>query len=192
MRSTRRTALTGMGLSAIVLGGAPVAAALDGRGPGLVPGQDDAPFFGFSVSPQTVRPGGTVDLTVTDCTDQEATAESAVFERVVLGVPGPTQSARTTVDADARVGAVYDVVFRCGDEMASATLTIADGDAPPSPSPTASPTAKPTRGAQAGGGGTTRSRGDTTLLAAGAGLTAVAAAGGVVLCRRRAGRRGRA
>ncbi|ONK16203.1 hypothetical protein [Streptomyces sp. MP131-18] len=184
-----RTALAAAGLGATILGtGAPAALAL-GEERAARP---KAASFGFSVSPAAVRPGGAVDLTVTNCTRHEATAESAVFDRVVLGMPGELQSARTTVDTDARVGAEYDVTFTCGAQSGTATLTILAATPSPSPtgtstaSPTASSTVLPTRGAQAGVGGT-QSDNDTMLLA-GAGLTAAAVTGAVLLARRRTGR----
>ncbi|MDT0309937.1 hypothetical protein RM780_23715 [Streptomyces sp. DSM 44917] len=186
--STLRTALVATAFGATVLGaGAPAALAAEAARPARAPGQADAPF-GFSVSPAAVRPGGAVDLTVTNCTRYEATAESAVFDRVVLGMPGELQSARTTVDADARVGATYDVTFTCGPESGTAPLTILAATTSPSPTgtATASSTVLPTRGARAGVGGT-QSGGDT-LLWAGAGVTLTALAAGFVLFRRRAGR----
>ena len=177
---TPRTALAATGLSAIVLASsAPVALA-------LAPAQ--AATFGFSVSPQTVVPGGAVDLTVTGCTESEATAESAVFDRIVLGMPGETQSARTTVDTDARVGAQFTVTFTCGSETGNATLSIASPTASPSASAstTASSTTLPTRGAQAGVGGS--SSNDDTMLLVGAGLSMAAVTAAAVVIRRRAGR----
>ncbi|RKN04409.1 hypothetical protein [Streptomyces radicis] len=183
--SRPRTALAAAGLSATFFTvGAPAALA-------HAPAQGDDVSFGFSVSPAAVRPGGAVDLTVTNCTRFEATAESAVFDEVVLGMPGQLQSARTTVDADARVGAEFDVTFTCGPETGTATLTILAATASPTPTSTvtttATSTASPTRGAQAGVGGSQDDDGDT-MLWAGAGLTAAAVTGGVVLARRRAGR----
>ncbi|WBB60715.1 hypothetical protein O7599_35345 [Streptomyces sp. WMMC500] len=80
--------------------------------------------FGFSVTPKTVKPGGTVDLTVTECR-QEATASSAVFDKTTLGTGGGTQSAQVKVDLDAKPGAVFDVTFTCGNESGTAPLTIA-------------------------------------------------------------------
>lgn len=80
--------------------------------------------FGFTVTPETVNPGGKVDLTVTEC-DKEATASSAVFDKTTLGMGGGTQSAQVKVDRDAKPGAEYDVTFTCGDESGTAPLTIA-------------------------------------------------------------------
>ncbi|MFD5317429.1 hypothetical protein [Streptomyces sp. NPDC127098] len=179
--TTPRTALAAAGLGAIVLASsAPAAHA-------LAPAQADT--FGFSLSPQSVTPGGAVDLTVTGCTEFEATAESAVFDRVTLGMPGETQSARTTVDAEARVGARFTVTFACGAETGSTTLTIVSPTASPSPtaSTTTSSTTLPTRGAQAGVGGGSDSE-DPTMLLSGAGLCMAAVTAAVVVIRRRASR----
>ncbi|MGK5531076.1 hypothetical protein [Streptomyces sp. URMC 129] len=195
--STLRTALAATGLGAMVLGAStPAALAAAEPGQPRSPGQATNPSFGFSVSPASVRPGGAVDLTVTNCTRFEATAESAVFDKITLGMAGALQSARTTVDADARVGSRHNVTFTCGSETGTATLTIAAATGTPTPTatatptgtatPTASSTVLPTRGAQAGVGGT-QSEGDTMLLAGG-GLTALAVAAGLFLARRRAGR----
>ncbi|MGP3967708.1 LPXTG cell wall anchor domain-containing protein [Streptomyces sp. 6N223] len=209
--STPRTALAGAGLAATVLAAAaPTAAALGVTGPGA-PLARPGVHFSVSVSPSSVQPGGAVDLTVDGCTDFEAFAESAVFDRIGLGMAGEIQSARTTVDADARVGAQYEVAFSCGDETATAVLTIVSPTTPTS-TPTATTTAtatatatatstvtpaatvttaKPTLGAQAGvGGSQTGGSGGPTMLLAGAGITALALAGGVLAVRRRP--RGRA
>lgn len=178
-----RTALAAAGLGATVtLAGAPAAVAADDPAPAQIVD------FGYSVSPGTVRPGGAVDLTVTGCTEFEATAESPVFDRVVLGVPGELQSARTTVDTDARRGAQYDVIFSCGDQTAAARLAITAATATPTPtaSPTATSTTQPSLGAQAGVGGS--QSGIAPMLLAGAGLTIASVAGGAMLVRRRASR----
>ncbi|WP_407563501.1 hypothetical protein [Streptomyces sp. 184] len=81
--------------------------------------------FGFTVTPKTVKPGGKVDLTVTEC-DKEATASSGVFDKTTLGMGGGTQSAQVKVDLDAKPGAEYDVTFTCGAESGTTPLTIAD------------------------------------------------------------------
>ncbi|MFF0723968.1 hypothetical protein [Streptomyces sp. NPDC004134] len=85
---------------------------------------DNITSFGFTVSPKTVKPGGTVELTVTEC-EKEATASSAVFDKTALGTGGGTQSAQVVVDLDAKPGAAFDVTFTCGAESGTAPLTIA-------------------------------------------------------------------
>ncbi|WP_147472803.1 hypothetical protein [Streptomyces triticirhizae] len=182
--SRLRTALAAAGLGATVtLAAAPAALAVDDPAPAQIVD------FGYSVSPGTVRPGGAVDLTVTGCTEYEATAESPVFDRVVLGVPGELQSARTTVDTDARRGAQYDVIFSCGPQTAAARLAISPATTPTptaTPTTTSTSTAKPSLGAQAGVGGT--QSGIAPMVLAGAGLTIASVAGGAMLVRRRASR----
>lgn len=206
--STLRTALAAAGVGALALAAGTSAATAQ-------PVQEDTPSFGYGVSPQSIEPGGAVELTVTGCTDYEATAESAIFERITLGMPGDLQSARTTVDPDARPGVQYDIAFVCGDETATASLTVvaassatatttatstttataistatatvsATSTVSATATATATATAKPTLGAQAGAGGSQTS--DSTgpaVLIAGAGLTLVAVAGATAFLRRR-------
>ncbi|MQY11718.1 hypothetical protein SRB5_18370 [Streptomyces sp. RB5] len=105
----------------------------------------DITSFGFTVSPKTVRPGGQVNLTATDC-EHQARASSGVFDSVPLGMEGdPMQSASVTVDWDARPGAEYTVTFTCGPETGRTTMRIADTSSTsrPRPSPSGT-TAKPT------------------------------------------------
>ncbi|CAL9344876.1 hypothetical protein SUDANB171_00343 [Streptomyces sp. enrichment culture] len=164
----------------------------------------DSDSFAFSLSPQTVQPGGTVTLTATGCTGAEAFAESGVFDRISLGTPGQTQSARTTVNPAARPGSTFDVTFTCGAQSGRTTLTVNStvaAAATPTPAatagtataaagkegaatPTADSTTLPTLGSQAGTGGSQRDL--TPVLLTGAGLTATALTGGVLLYRRRA------
>ncbi|MFW6719551.1 hypothetical protein ACHZ98_05110 [Streptomyces sp. MAR4 CNY-716] len=103
---------------------------------------DNITSFGFTVSPKTVKPGGKVDLTVTDC-DKEATASSAVFGKTTLGTGGDTQSAQVMVDLDAKPGAAYDVTFTCGGESGTAPLTIAAGGGKPEIGATSRPGQEP-------------------------------------------------
>ncbi|MFE0691800.1 hypothetical protein ACWGNE_24565 [Streptomyces xiamenensis] len=167
----------------------------------------DSDSFAFTLSPQTVQPGGTVTLTATGCTGAEAFAESGVFDRISLGTPGQTQSARTTVNPAARPGSTFDVTFTCGGQSGRTTLTInstvaaaatptpaatpaatagtatAAAGKEGAPTPTADSTTLPTLGSQAGTGGSQRDL--TPVLLTGAGLTAAALTGGVLLYRRR-------
>ncbi|WP_419993234.1 hypothetical protein [Streptomyces boninensis] len=136
------TALTATALAAIAVGvTAPEAAGQGGDG--------DITSFGYSVSPKKVKAGGQVDLTVQDCTDSEATARSGIFDRTTLGMPGAVQSARVTVDWDAKPGAQYSVIFTCGKETGRTTLTVSgtsSGSASPeptSPSPRTGSTSRP-------------------------------------------------
>lgn len=72
-------------------------------------------------------------LSVTGCDAAFATASSGVFDTVSIA---RGQTARVTVDRDARVGALYSVSFTCNGETGSADLTIAGGTARPTTSST--------------------------------------------------------
>ncbi|WP_392897450.1 hypothetical protein [Streptomyces sp. LN699] len=110
--------------------------------------------FGFTITPSTVAPGGQTVLSVTGCDAAFATASSGVFDTVSIA---RGQTARVTVDRDARVGALYSVSFTCNGETGSADLTIAGGTArpttsstvgvrrPPAPMPPPPPAVVPTR-----------------------------------------------
>ncbi|MFF1506596.1 hypothetical protein [Streptomyces sp. NPDC058326] len=80
--------------------------------------------FGFSVTPATVAPGGTVTLTSDGCETPSVTVTSGVFDTVTLdeGRPGTA-----TVDFDAKAGAQYEITFDCKGERGTTTLTIAQG-----------------------------------------------------------------
>ncbi|MGW6817666.1 hypothetical protein [Streptomyces sp. NPDC055005] len=89
--------------------------------------------FGFAITPSTVAPGGQTVLSVSGCDSAFATASSGVFDTVSIA---RGQTARVTVDRDARVGALYSVSFTCNGETGSADLTIAGGTARPTTSST--------------------------------------------------------
>ncbi|MGI5446520.1 hypothetical protein ACQEVM_12300 [Streptomyces sp. CA-243310] len=89
--------------------------------------------FGFAITPSTVTPGGQAVLSVSGCDSAFATASSGVFDTVSIA---RGQTARVTVDRDARVGALYSVSFTCNGETGSADLTIAGGTARPTTSST--------------------------------------------------------
>ncbi|WP_326794614.1 hypothetical protein OG946_03060 [Streptomyces sp. NBC_01808] len=111
------TALAAAAVGAVAAGFTATVATAQGN-------DDDITSFGFTVTPKTVKPGGRVELTVTEC-DKEATAASAVFDKTTLGTGGGTQSAQVMVDLDAKPGASFDVTFTCGAESGTAPLTIA-------------------------------------------------------------------
>ncbi|MFD3554239.1 hypothetical protein ACFWWA_19380 [Streptomyces goshikiensis] len=90
--------------------------------------------FGFTITPSTVAPGGQTVLSVSGCNAAYATVSSGIFDTVSIA---RGQTARVTVDRDARRGAVYSVSFTCNGETGSADLTIAGGTARPTTSSTA-------------------------------------------------------
>ncbi|WP_405201674.1 hypothetical protein [[Kitasatospora] papulosa] len=136
--------------------------------------------FTPTITPSTVAPGGRVTLGAMGCTS-DSTAFSGVFDTTTI----PSgRSATTTVDQDARRGAVYEVTFRCGTTTRSANLTITSGA---TSSPTTSSTSSPS-GVLGGLGGSVDTM-DPTEIAAGSALVAVASAGALyVLRKRRTGR----
>ncbi|MGY3339799.1 plastocyanin [Streptomyces filamentosus] len=170
-------ATAAVALSAPAASAAPAAPAEDGTGRNIT-------SFGFSVTPRTVAPGGTVTLTSDGCEVPSVTVTSGVFDTVTLteGRPGSA-----TVDADARIGAEYEIAFDCKGERGTTTLTVAPAHTTP-PTPPAPLT--PHKGVKAGFGG---SAGSDALgaaeLTAGAALIAGALGTAVVLTRRRAGGR---
>ncbi|MFC9592964.1 hypothetical protein [Streptomyces sp. NPDC056944] len=87
-------------------------------------GNHDITSFGFSVTPATIAPGGTVTLTSDGCEVPSVTVTSGVFETVTLneGRPGTA-----TIDVDAKAGAQYEITFDCKGERGTAPLTIAQG-----------------------------------------------------------------
>ncbi|MFF5701268.1 hypothetical protein ACFY7H_01955 [Streptomyces sp. NPDC012794] len=103
--------------------------------------------FGFAVTPSTIAPGGQVVLSVTGCDAAYATASSGVFDTVSIA---RGQTARVTVDRDARRGALYSVTFTCNGENGSADLTITGGTTTPTTSSTTGVRPTPTTGTTAG------------------------------------------
>ncbi|MFE3628463.1 hypothetical protein [Streptomyces goshikiensis] len=90
--------------------------------------------FGFTITPSTVAPGGQAVLSVSGCNAAFATVSSGIFDTVSIA---RGQTARVTVDRDARRGAVYSVSFTCNGETGSADVTIAGGTTRPTTSSTA-------------------------------------------------------
>ncbi|WP_327321657.1 MSCRAMM family adhesin SdrC [Streptomyces sp. NBC_01210] len=116
MRAIRVASLALIGTAALALG-APAAVAADDDG-------NSATSFGFTATPATVAPGGTVTLNATECEAPTVTASSGVFETVTLN---EGQSATTKIAADAKPDAKYDVTFDCKGEKGTAPLTITSG-----------------------------------------------------------------
>ncbi|MFC8900659.1 hypothetical protein [Streptomyces cinereoruber] len=107
-------------VSAALLG----AAAVTTAGPAALATEDEGTVtsFGFSATPETVVPGGTVTLTSEGCEAPSVTAASGVFDTVTLeeGRPGTA-----TVDSDAKPGARYEITFDCAGERGTTSLTVA-------------------------------------------------------------------
>ncbi|MET9610476.1 hypothetical protein ABZZ17_36280 [Streptomyces sp. NPDC006512] len=89
--------------------------------------------FGFTITPSTVAPGAQTVLSVTGCDAAFATVSSGIFDTVSIA---RGQTARVTVDRDARRGAVYSVAFTCNGETGSADVTIAGATSTPTISST--------------------------------------------------------
>ncbi|MFF3314482.1 hypothetical protein ACFYV5_03090 [Streptomyces sp. NPDC003035] len=138
MRAIRGAATALLATAALCLA-APTAAAGDddpwgegegeGAGAGVAEGTGDGAghtitSFGFSVSPETVAPGGTVTLKSDGCEVPTVTVTSGVFDTVTLE-EGRAGTAK--VDVDAKAGAEYPVTFDCKGEKGTAPLTIAGG-----------------------------------------------------------------
>ncbi|MFI8275781.1 hypothetical protein ACIGBH_12870 [Streptomyces sp. NPDC085929] len=191
---TNATALLSVGATGAVLAlgvlGAPSATAAETQ---------PITSFGFAITPSTVAPGGKTVLSVTGCNAAYATASSGVFDTVSIA---RGQTARVTVDRDARRGAVYSVSFTCNGETGSADLTITGGTTRPTTSSTSTATARANTAvtSTATGGASLGVRGglggsvagmDPRELCAGAGLF-LAAVGGTAyaLLRRRRCARG--
>lgn len=137
------TALLSAGATGAVLvlgaSGAPAALAAEEAAP--------VTSFGFAITPSTVPPGGQTVLSVTGCDSAYATASSGVFDTVSIA---RGQTARVTIDRDARRGAQYSVSFTCNGETGSADLTIAGGASKPTTSSTSGPRIGASTGATTG------------------------------------------
>lgn len=171
MRSIRVASVALLSTAAVALA-APIASANDG---GTTP---NVTSFGFTVSPTTVAPGGTVTLNATNCQEPLVKVSSGIFDAVELN---EGKSGTATVDADAKAGAQYEVTFDCKGEKGTTTLTVAGHS-----TGTGTGTTTPSKGVKAGlGGGAAGLNG--TEIAVGSALLAGALGGGVFLMRRRAG-----
>lgn len=141
-------------------------------------------------------------LSVSGCNSAFATSSSGVFDTVSIA---RGQTARVTVDRDARPGALYSVTFTCNGETGSADLTIAGGTSRPTTSSTVGPprrlplppTAPTAPAAPASGTATLGVRGglggsvagmDLLEFGVGAGFVLAAVAGTGYVLRRRSSR----
>ncbi|MER8043470.1 hypothetical protein [Streptomyces sp. NPDC094032] len=86
----------------------------DGTGHGIT-------SFGFSVTPRTVAPGGTVTLKADGCEVPSVTVESGIFDTVTLT---EGRQGTATVDFDAKAGTEYEVTFVCKGERGTVKLTV--------------------------------------------------------------------
>ncbi|MFI2347731.1 hypothetical protein ACH492_11930 [Streptomyces sp. NPDC019443] len=114
MRAIRVASLALMGTAALTVG-APAALAAD---------EGDITPSGFTVTPSTVAPGGTVTLNAAECEVPTVTVSSGVFETVTLdeGHPGTVK-----IDAKAEPGAEDEVTFDCNGEKVTTALAISSG-----------------------------------------------------------------
>ncbi|WP_395365448.1 hypothetical protein ACHGLA_31550 [Streptomyces sp. YH02] len=117
MRAIRAASAVLLSAAAVVVTVAPAALA----------GENDQNItsFGFSVTPATVAPGGTVTLKSDGCEVPSVTVTSGVFDTVTLE---EGRSGNATVDVDAKAGAQYEITFDCKGERGTTTLTIAQGN----------------------------------------------------------------
>jgi hypothetical protein len=166
MRAARTTA-------AVLLAGS--VAALTAFGAPTAFADSDIASFGFSVTPGTVAPGGSVTLRATDCDSQATASEPDLFNDAILGEgEGPGQSAAVSVRADATPGTRYDVTVMCGSEKGTAPLRLTVG------MPAATPTT-PVGAMRTGLGGGVSGPNSIEIIA---GAALIGAAGVYVLCRR--------
>ncbi|WP_371655819.1 MULTISPECIES: hypothetical protein [unclassified Streptomyces] len=169
MGAIRIASATLLGAAALSVAAPAAALAADGGGAH----GSNITSFGFSVTPSTIAPGGTVTLNVTGC-PSTATASSGVFNTVTIS---PNSSTTAQVDFNAKRGATYTVTFMCGGERGTTDLTITGGiqTLRPTIRPTISTTTAPSRGVRGGIGGTSEGidKGEIAI-----GLALVAAAGG--------------
>ncbi|MFC4607462.1 hypothetical protein ACFO9E_06485 [Streptomyces maoxianensis] len=118
MRAIRVASLALIGTAALTVG-APAAVAADGSD--LIPP-------GFTVTPSTAAPGGTVTLNATECAVPPVTVSSGVFDTVTLD---EGHSGTAKIDARARPGTEDEVTFECNGEKVTTPLTVSGGSESP-------------------------------------------------------------
>ncbi|MFF7441580.1 hypothetical protein [Streptomyces sp. NPDC008122] len=180
MRAIRAASTALLGAAALALA-APAALAADGApATGSRVARAKAPGD-FVVSPSVVAPGGRLTLSAPGCAST-ATASAGIFDTATIA---PGASVTATVDADAKRGAVYTVLFNCTGGVQDTVALSISGTSTATPTISATVLAPP-RGVQGGLGGSMAP--STTELAAG-GTLALAAASGIVffVVRRRSG-----
>lgn len=173
----------------------------------------DEAEYDYSVSPESIEPGGEVTIRTTGCRAPTVTVSSGVFETVTLS-EGEEKSAR--IFDDVKPEAEYEITFDCDGVVRSLPLMIKPGgpgkpgkpEKPGKPPYSAEPPApwEPSRpetleppeqrphepredgahkGVNAGVGGSTDGGLNTAGLAVGAAVIAVAAGGAIHLARTR-------
>ncbi|MFD3525549.1 hypothetical protein [Streptomyces sp. NPDC058653] len=114
MRTTATASAAVAGAAALILGAGSAAFA------------DDVAEYDFSVSPETVAPGGEVTIGGSGCKAPTVTVSSGVFETVTLK-DGEEKSAR--VFDDVKPEAEYEITFDCDGVIRSVPLMIKSGKA---------------------------------------------------------------
>ncbi|MEV6791988.1 hypothetical protein AB0M87_08340 [Streptomyces sp. NPDC051320] len=100
-------------------------AAISLAAPAATAGDDSGiTSFGYTATPASVAPGGTVTLTVTGCDAPGVTVTSGVFDTVTVKKGKP---AKTVVDPEAKPGVPYDITFDCDGETGTTPLTVTTG-----------------------------------------------------------------
>ncbi|MFF9909807.1 hypothetical protein [Streptomyces sp. NPDC013457] len=139
----------------------------------------DVTSFGFSVTPATVAPGGSVTLKTDGCEAPSVTVSSGVFETVTLT---EGRAGTATIDVEAKIAAEYQVTFDCKGEKGTAPLVIAAGS---TGHPTGGHDTGAHKGVKAGFGGGAGELGATEVVIGTALIAGALGGGGVLLTRRR-------
>ncbi|MEU0692562.1 hypothetical protein ABZ349_01045 [Streptomyces niveus] len=85
----------------------------------------DEAEFDYSVSPETIEPGGKVEIRTKGCRVPTVTVSSGVFETVTLN-EGEAKSAR--IFDDVKPEAEYEITFDCDGKIRSLPLMIKPGE----------------------------------------------------------------
>ncbi|MEV5972435.1 hypothetical protein [Streptomyces sp. NPDC051921] len=178
MRAIRAAAAALLAVAPLAIAAPPASAEDDGfpkEGTG-----HDITSFGFSVTPETVVPGGTVTLKSDGCEVPTVTVTSGIFETVTLS---EGHQGTATIDFEAKIGAQYEVTFDCKGERGTAKLTVA-GEGHHDGASTGSTGVH--KGVKAGFGSSGSDGVGTTEMVTGGVLIVGALGAAVVLMRRRA------
>lgn len=140
---------------------------------------DNVTPFGFSVTPATVAPGGTVTLTSDGCEASSVTVTSGVFDTVTLT---EGRAGTATIDVEAKIAAEYEVTFDCKGKKGTAPLTIAAGSTGHS---AGGHDTGADKGVKAGFGGGAGELGATEVAMGTALIAGALGGGGMLLMRRR-------